>query len=139
MYGDFSRDSHDRCRNYTRVLMQQGRPLTDADWNEQASIQSRQHAELLCALLGGLRHATFDGGFAPVIVSNKFVKLQPGSYVIDGITCYLPVYSESVFQDKDAARIDTSLKKLLATPEHAGKLALTLEAWEQAVNPAMDQ
>lgn len=38
MYGDFSRDTFDRRRNCGRVLMQQGRALLDADWNEQAAI-----------------------------------------------------------------------------------------------------
>lgn len=38
MYGDFSRDTFDRQRSYARVLMQQGRALIDADWNEQAAI-----------------------------------------------------------------------------------------------------
>ena len=39
MKGDFSRDSFDPGRHFTRVLLQQGRVLTDADFNEQAAIQ----------------------------------------------------------------------------------------------------
>jgi hypothetical protein len=37
--GDFSRDSFDPDRHFTRVLLQQGRVLTDADFSEQAAIQ----------------------------------------------------------------------------------------------------
>jgi hypothetical protein len=38
MKGDFTRDSFDPTKNFTRVMMQQGRPQLDADWNEQAAI-----------------------------------------------------------------------------------------------------
>ena len=36
--GDFSRDSFDPLKHFSRVLMQQGRVQLDADWNEQTSI-----------------------------------------------------------------------------------------------------
>ncbi len=36
--GDFSRDTYDPFRHFSRVLMQQGRVQLDADWNEQVSI-----------------------------------------------------------------------------------------------------
>ena len=36
--GDFSRDSYDRSKRFSRVLMQQGRVQLDADWNEQNDI-----------------------------------------------------------------------------------------------------
>ena len=42
MKGDFSRDTFDPDRHFSRVLMQQGRVQLDADWNEQAAIM--QHA-----------------------------------------------------------------------------------------------
>ena len=38
MKGDFSRDTFDAVKHYSRVLMQQGRVQLDADWNEQQSI-----------------------------------------------------------------------------------------------------
>ncbi len=38
MKGDFSRNTFDRRRHVSRVLMQQGRVLVDADWNEQTSV-----------------------------------------------------------------------------------------------------
>ncbi len=38
MNGDFSRDTFHPAHRYSRVLMQQGRVLLDADWNEQTSI-----------------------------------------------------------------------------------------------------
>jgi hypothetical protein len=38
MKGDFSRDSFDPVKHFSRVLQQQGRVQLDADWNEQAAI-----------------------------------------------------------------------------------------------------
>ncbi|TCV86740.1 DUF6519 domain-containing protein [Sulfurirhabdus autotrophica] len=38
MKGDFTRDTFDAAKHFSRVLMQQGRVQVDADWNEQTSI-----------------------------------------------------------------------------------------------------
>ena len=38
MPGDFSRDTFDSRKHFSRVLMQQGRVQLDADWNEQTAI-----------------------------------------------------------------------------------------------------
>jgi photosystem II stability/assembly factor-like uncharacterized protein len=38
MKSDLSRDTFDRARHYSAVRLQQGRIVTDADWNEQADI-----------------------------------------------------------------------------------------------------
>ena len=43
MKGDFSRDTFDPAKQFTRVLMQQGRVQLDADWNEQIAIWNRSH------------------------------------------------------------------------------------------------
>jgi len=45
---DISRSSFQKEKHYARVILQQGRPLLDADFNEQAEIllnSSRQLAE----------------------------------------------------------------------------------------------
>jgi hypothetical protein len=38
MKGDFTRDTFDPAKHFSRVLMQQGRVQLDADWNEQTAI-----------------------------------------------------------------------------------------------------
>lgn len=80
MFGDFSRDSFDACRQYTRVLMQQGRPLTDADWNEQVSALWNHIYALGAATIGW--HGSPDQGF-----DIKHGHVNPGSYFVDGIRC----------------------------------------------------
>ena len=52
MKGDFTRETFDRRRHYTRVLMQQGRVQLDADWNEQAAISQHQVRTLAADLIG---------------------------------------------------------------------------------------
>src|SRR4051812_47136544 len=52
MEADISRESFDSKKNYSQVVFQQGRPLLDADLNEQAAIQNHQIRELAHAIFG---------------------------------------------------------------------------------------
>ena len=52
MNGDFSRFTFAPQRRYDRVLMQQGRLQTDADWNEQAAIEAHRHQIALQDIIG---------------------------------------------------------------------------------------
>ena len=85
MFGDFSRDSFDPSKHYTRVLMQQGRPLTDADWNEMVELLVREQRELVVSLVGW--HGTSDGGFELLSTGNGAYRLQAGTYYVDGLLC----------------------------------------------------
>jgi hypothetical protein len=60
MKGDFTRDTFDPARHFSRVLMQQGRVQLDADFNEQAAILLRYLRVLATDLLGP--HAGPDSG-----------------------------------------------------------------------------
>lgn len=50
--GDFTRDSFDPMRHFSRILMQQGRVQLDADWNEQVSILLHYMRQLGRDLMG---------------------------------------------------------------------------------------
>lgn len=50
--GDFSRDTFRPDKHYAQVLMQQGRVLLDADWNEQTSILLHYLRSLAVDLMG---------------------------------------------------------------------------------------
>ncbi len=66
MQGDISRASFDPLHHFTRVLAQQGRVPTDADWNEQVAI-SRHHLRTVVADLLGPHAGPADAcGFALV-------------------------------------------------------------------------
>ena len=55
MKGDFTRDTFDRAKHFSRVLMQQGRVQLDADWNEQTSILLHYLRTLAGDILGPSR------------------------------------------------------------------------------------
>ena len=61
MKGDFTRDTFDQMRHFSRVLMQQGRVQLDADFNEQVSILLH-YLRSLAADLGGGCWGPADGG-----------------------------------------------------------------------------
>ncbi len=116
MKGDFSRDSFDRTKRYSRVLMQQGRVQLDADWNEQTSILWAYLRGLTVDLLGPHGGPHSGPGFQIITPATnlatgldaprdparsevqaavqallddaryKFV-LGPGRYYVDGIAC----------------------------------------------------
>lgn len=52
MNGDFTRNTFDAAKHFSRVLMQQGRVQLDADWNEQTSILLRYLRILAADILG---------------------------------------------------------------------------------------
>lgn len=66
MKGDFTRETFDRRRHYTRVLMQQGRVQLDADWNEQVAIARHQVRTLAADLIGPHGGPPGASGFAPI-------------------------------------------------------------------------
>ena len=52
MKGDFSRDTFDVTKHFSRVLQQQGRVQLDADWNEQTAILLHYLRTLAADLIG---------------------------------------------------------------------------------------
>ena len=98
--GDFTRDSFDPSRHYSSVLMQQGRMLTDADWNEQNSISQYYFRKMIVDTMGPhFAPAPFDKikpsdasikrDFEIIVVDNnkKTLRISPGHYYVNGILC----------------------------------------------------
>src|SRR3954467_13596357 len=89
MNGDFSRDSFDRRHRFSRVLLQQGRVLLDADWNEQTSILLHYIRSLAADLIGP--HGGPGDGFRLLADPAKELRcdfhLGRGHYYVDGILC----------------------------------------------------
>ena len=52
MKGDFTRDTYDVAKHFSRVLMQQGRVQLDADWNEQTAILLHYLRTLAADIIG---------------------------------------------------------------------------------------
>lgn len=87
MTGDFSRDSFDHTKHYLRVLMQQGRVLLDADWNEQAAILLHFLQTLAADLIGP--HGGPGNSFKIITDDNvpRDFKLHKGHYYVNGRLC----------------------------------------------------
>jgi len=92
MKGDFTRDTFDKDKQFSRVLMQQGRVQLDADWNEQVSILLHYLRTLAADLIGP--YGGPGEGFAIRVledsdgqsISHNFV-IGQGHYYVDGILC----------------------------------------------------
>jgi photosystem II stability/assembly factor-like uncharacterized protein len=64
MKGDFSRDTFDRTRHFSAVRLQQGRVVTDADWNEQADLMRHRAERLARDTIGGCGVPLEAAGYA---------------------------------------------------------------------------
>ena len=89
MKADLSRDSHHRQNRYARVLMQQGRVLLDADWNEQVAILLDMHRALAADLIGP--HGGPGDGFAITCNDDLLcdVEIGWGRYYVEGVAAEL--------------------------------------------------
>jgi len=114
MKGDFTRDTFNPKKHFSRVLMQQGRVQLDADWNEQAAILLHYLQSLAADLIGS--HGGPGGGFqidAQLEGSNVVdLMIKPGHYYVEGILCELeatpvPIIEFPVDTDTKKARVST--------------------------------
>ena len=126
MKGDFSRDTFDPLRRFSRVLQQQGRVELDADWNEQTAILLHYTRTLGADLMGphaGATKTAFAIGPAVDDAGNPVhfdLSIAAGSYYVDGIPCV----------NAQALRFTKAYPG--SQPEAATYLAY-LDAWERAV------
>lgn len=92
MYGDFSRMTFNRRKNYTALWAQQGRMQLDADFNEQTAILLdwlRTFARDLIGAFGG--HITRAGFGVKFDHQDDDLILSPGHYYVHGLRCEVPV------------------------------------------------
>ena len=88
MKGDFTRDTFDPAKHFSRVLMQQGRVTLDADHNEQAAIELHYLRSLARDVIGPYAApAGSEGGFvlAADASGDGVFTISKGRYYVDGI------------------------------------------------------
>ncbi|MGZ3625596.1 MAG: DUF6519 domain-containing protein [Ktedonobacteraceae bacterium] len=87
--GDFTRDTFDSSKQFSRVLMQQGRVQLDSDWNEQTDIllyYLRTLAKHIIGQHGGPDDDNDCGfGIGGADLSQRNFNITPGFYFVDGI------------------------------------------------------
>ena len=86
MKGDFSRNTFDPFRHFSRVLMQQGRVQLDADWNEQAAILLYYLRALAADMIGPFGGPDPGCGFT-LSAKNADFAVGTGHYYVDGLLC----------------------------------------------------
>src|SRR6266404_5787372 len=103
MKGDYSRDTFNPAKHFTRVLMQQGRVQLDADWNEQGAILLHYLQALAADLIGAHGGPKDELGFEIRSVMSKDnqkaladLSIGFGRYYVDGILCENPEPSPKV-------------------------------------------
>ena len=95
MKGDFSRirfsKKREREKDYRKVLFQQGRVLTDADWNDQIDIQEHQEIRYLRDIIGknGVPLEQKENSFkiTPIVTpeGHSSYTIGKGKIYVDGI------------------------------------------------------
>ena len=107
--GDFTRDTFnplDPLKQFSRVLMQQGRVQLDADWNEQTDILLHYLRSLAADIIGP--RGGPDDGFEITHDprSEQDFEIHKGNYYVDGIL----VENEGVIsKDGNIFHINTDL------------------------------
>jgi len=97
MAGDFTRDTHDRSKQYVAVTMQQGRVQLDADWNEQAAIARERLESETIDVVGRSGAPKKNSGFLLVPHDNgNDLIIHPGRFYLDGIAVELTTGDWSV-------------------------------------------
>jgi len=96
MKGDFTRDTFEPAKHFSRVLMQQGRVTLDADFNEQAAISLRYLRTLARDIIGPYAAPAGKDANGDDLGGFKLTKLDPdpdkglfsiskGCYYVNGI------------------------------------------------------
>ena len=122
MKGDFTRNTFDRSRHFSRVLMQQGRVQLDADWNEQAAILLHYLRALAADLIGPFGGPDPGCGFTLAAKAADFT-VGGGHYYVDGLLCENDRTDVTFFNQEDYPSPDNLLP---------AKTYLTyLDVWER--------
>jgi hypothetical protein len=88
MKGDFSRDTFDAGKHYSRVVIQQGRVQLDADWNEQQSIHQHRMITQARDVIGVSGAPVHEAGFKITPTSDgKSLIIGQGRYYVSGLPC----------------------------------------------------
>ncbi len=126
--GDFTRDTFDPLKHFTRVLMQQGRVQLDADWNEQSSILLHFLQTLAADLIGPFGGPEGDCGFkiAPKEGQANDFLIGKGRYYVNGVLCENEEETNYLGQLSPASTM---------RPLTKGRVCVVyIDAWERALS-----
>ena len=133
MKTEISRDSHQPNKRYSGVYQQQGRMLSDADWNELVEILKQRLNESLKDIVGSKESSL--GGTprhrALKIIDKDGIKIQPGHVYINGVAAEFPGDADTPYDEQP---------DFPAPPElFPGDYVLYADVWERTVTHFMDE
>jgi hypothetical protein len=132
--GDISRNAFDPKKHYSGVRMQQGRVITDDDWNDNERIEDEDRRRARIDIIGPA--GSPDDGFKiknPTMNNGKIdFNILPGSFYLGGLRLEMGEM-ETFLTQKDWLKPDNPLTK----PDDRFDLVY-LEAWQQPVSAVED-
>lgn len=147
MHGDFSRDSFDPAKHFSRVLLQQGRALLDADSNEQVAIFWHYLRTLAIDLIGPHGGPADQPGFAIGATAGPNNQLDDltigaGRYYVDGLLCENNSATSYYFRAARDERPATGQPYAFFEPQRdrlqGFPLLVYLAAWERLITAVED-
>jgi hypothetical protein len=143
MKGDFSKirnsKKHEQEKNYRKVLFQQGRVLTDPDWNDQVDIQVSHDTKSLRDIIGknGVPFELKDS-FKITPLEGKRYTIGKGRIYVDGILVENFYDVEAAFQPNLPSNEDPLIggvgnRASEAIPKEPGIYLAYLDTWYRHV------
>jgi len=143
MTGDFSIDRYSKKpyqeKGFIKVLLQQGRVLTDADWNELVDIQELHDTKSLRDIMGqnGIPMEQQDSFKVTPLDGNRYV-IKKGRIYVDGILVENFSDVEAAFQPylpsvTDTTEIGVENRKSEAIPVEKGIYLAYLDVWHRHI------
>jgi hypothetical protein len=137
MKSDKSRDTFHPEKHYSSVRLQQGRVLTDADWNEEADIERHREEAIVRDMVGPTGVAEANDGFRAmgVMVTSTIadIDLKRGRMYVDGILVEQDVLGASYRNQPDLPP-----QGLPPIPTTAGSFAAYLDVWDRHIGSLED-
>jgi hypothetical protein len=146
MSGDYSRKTFYPQRDFSGVLMQQGRVQLDADWNEMIAIISRRlRAETTDIIGRGTVPKETPDGFKIEINANGELTIGRGRIYVDGLLAEnhgaVPLEFDSVLAEQrgtqpisyDDQPYFPNVENVASLPKQGGPYLFYLDVWQREV------
>jgi hypothetical protein len=135
MKSDKSRETFHPEKHYSSVRLQQGRVLTDADWNEQSDILEHRDEVTNIDVIGQSGFPETNGGFSLTPNGSADLFISPGRGYVDGIL----VESEDL---GDGVQVDYNGQPDLISPPPiptvSGVIVAYLDVWQRHIDAIED-
>ena len=132
---DISRDATDLRKHYDRVQMQQGRVLTDDDFNEAERLDSEDSRRVRVDVIGPA--GSPDNGFKLKVVGGQLT-LSAGTYYTGGLRLELEA-DERFNLQKDWLQQGSRPGETFTAPAGAQFDFVWLDVWQQTVSAVEDK